>query len=820
MTCPPCTVISWQKSALMPGERAQGRGGRRLAIGAALVALLLALYVVTFNGYAISGDERFLFDATESLARRGHLRLNFQAHLFPATSLQNVVPPEADTEPLQPLLAVPLFVLAQALPGVGLAHTVWLFNVLVTALTTGVLYWFATGLGYRARVGAVVAILFGIATMAWPYSRTFFREPLFTLLALLSVQLIRVVSRRLSQGRSPLWPALGFILVFAGAIFSKEAALLLVPGLVAAAIPARIGQVRLSRRGRLTIGAIVLMVVIILVVAVNADTLLGVSAGRYAFVHRLQQVRRHLSDAATGLAGYLFSPARSIWLYSPVLLLGIWGAARLIRQRRWREFGLPLSVLVMFVVGYALIRGPQWYGGTGWGARYLLPVIPFLALWLLPVVERLLSPGAAGWQRVGALTVVVLSVGVQMLGVLVPVNAYYEHLAGQTPPVVPWEEGAWSLRWSPLAVHLELLGTIKPDIAWLYAAGSSWLLPLLAGVLAALAVSWLWWWVLRRERRPRMVITTLASLFAAAALVLGLGMYAIRLDPRYWGDFDRTRDLLAAMDDRLDADDVVVLSDFTYTDFFMNYYKRRAPVVYTLPQSPGEQPSPEQPAAVTSPDPDRLIHPSNPLFLSYLARHHDRLWLVLNSSPFVEWAVRPVEWWLSRHYFPLEELAASDTARAVSFLMTSAPPATAPAWPDLRSDATFAGELTLLGFDLPSGASVRPGEGLPVSLVWRAERPMTRDYTVGVLLVGEDGVLAAQHDSGPVNGFSPTSGWQPGDMIRDNHGLMIPGQLAPGRYELWVVVYWWQEPGVRLPVSGPVGVAAGDHALLTTITVE
>ena len=113
---------------------------RRMALGISLVVLLIAVYFVTYSGYAISRDEWFLFDATESLARRGNLAQNYQFDAYPPLALADAQPPAVDAEPLQPALAAPLFLVAQALPGIGLAHTVWLFNVLVTALTAGILY--------------------------------------------------------------------------------------------------------------------------------------------------------------------------------------------------------------------------------------------------------------------------------------------------------------------------------------------------------------------------------------------------------------------------------------------------------------------------------------------------------------------------------------------------------------------------------------------------------------------------------------------------------------------------------------------------------
>ena len=86
---------------------------RRAGIGLALVAFLVGVYFLTFNGFAISSDEWFLFDATESLARRGNLRMNYLYDVQSPQLLAEIAPPVADTEPLQPLLSVvPLQLLA------------------------------------------------------------------------------------------------------------------------------------------------------------------------------------------------------------------------------------------------------------------------------------------------------------------------------------------------------------------------------------------------------------------------------------------------------------------------------------------------------------------------------------------------------------------------------------------------------------------------------------------------------------------------------------------------------------------------------------
>jgi hypothetical protein len=251
----------------------------------------------------------------------------------------------------------------------------------------------------------------------------------------------------------------------------------------------------------------------------------------------------------------------------------------------------------------------------------------------------------------------------------------------------------------------------------------------------------------------------------------------------------------------------------------MNYYKSDVPI-YTLSSSPGERSSPDQPAKAESPYPDELVHRSNMLIVADLATRHDRLWLVINSSPFIPWSVRPMEHYLARHYFPIRDIQSTDVARAVLFDLTSAPPATDTTWPRQAVNATFGDSLRLVGFDIPGGTVRNPGDSLPVSLLWEATVPVPQDYNAALFLIAGDGSLVAQRDSFPVNHFAFTQSWRVGSFHRDNHGIALPDGLPPGTYELWAVVYWWEEPVNRLPVTAADGIPLGDHVVLTTIVIE
>jgi hypothetical protein len=75
----------------------------------------------------------------------------------------------------------------------------------------------------------------------------------------------------------------------------------------------------------------------------------------------------------------LFSPYRGLFISSPVLLLGIYGLLQWLRTDRFRaEAWLIVSLLGFFLLFISSFNG--WHGGWAVGPRYLVPVLPFLAL--------------------------------------------------------------------------------------------------------------------------------------------------------------------------------------------------------------------------------------------------------------------------------------------------------------------------------------------------------------------------------------------------------------------------------------------------------
>lgn len=107
------------------------------------------------------------------------------------------------------------------------------------------------------------------------------------------------------------------------------------------------------------------------------------------------------------------------------------------------------------------------------------------------------------------------------------------------------------------------------------------------------------------------------------------------------------------------------------------------------------------------------------------------------------------------------------------------------------------------------GFEVRPtGEGAVVRLRWRATLPLDTDYTIFVHYL-RDGDLLGQADAGGANGLYPTSRWQPGDIINDDHLIELEGEPIPGR-DVLRFGFWQPDSGDVLHVLDETGNPAAD----------
>ncbi len=115
-------------------------------------------------------------------------------------------------------------------------------------------------------------------------------------------------------------------------------------------------------------------------------------------------------------------------------------------------------------------------------------------------------------------------------------------------------------------------------------------------------------------------------------------------------------------------------------------------------------------------------------------------------------------------------------------------------------------EVMLIGYRL--SGEIRSGEPLTVTLYWQATGTPAGDYVVFIHLLGKEAtgqpLILAQDDRPPRYGRYPTSAWQTGEVIPDEHVLTVP-QLSDVRDTQLMAGMYHSATLERLPVSGPEG---------------
>jgi hypothetical protein len=88
------------------------------------------------------------------------------------------------------------------------------------------------------------------------------------------------------------------------------------------------------------------------------------------------------------LAGNLVSPARGLFVYTPVFLLCFAGVALKLRRRTFDS--LDAALVALCVLHWIVISSfPHWWGGHSYGPRFFADLLPVFVYFLIPVVQAI-----------------------------------------------------------------------------------------------------------------------------------------------------------------------------------------------------------------------------------------------------------------------------------------------------------------------------------------------------------------------------------------------------------------------------------------------
>jgi hypothetical protein len=431
----------------------------------------LAFYVLTASGRITPGDEETMFQVTEGLTTRGKLDVNRDTvavdplagrhDLLPhqPTQLSNTIETTSGVPGVggqlyskygmgQSLIALPFWLMGCLLncvvPGLGMAYAGRLTASFLNAVATAISGWLVAdaglALGYRLRTALGLSAAYGLTTMAFPFAKTWYSEPSVTALLLLAFT-AQIRARSASGGREA-WLAGAAI---AGAILFRITSMIWLPALALGALSPGTGHT--CRR------AIALLAPAVLAVGLTGAYNALRFGSPLVFGYPEAQWDNPL---VAGLVGLLGSPGKGLFLYNPVLLLGLGGLVLWLSAGSGRR-AEGVTVLVMTALTLAYIAPYRfWTGGWNWGPRFLLPLVPLLLLPAGALLEAATTPLVrASWLGLCSLGFVV-----NLPAVLVDHSRYLISASEQDPDGF-YDRSIWDFHHSPVVWQWPMVGDVS-----------------------------------------------------------------------------------------------------------------------------------------------------------------------------------------------------------------------------------------------------------------------------------------------------------------------------------------------------------------------
>lgn len=784
---------------------------------ASLILILLGLYVFAYVPVPDSLDGEALLAVASSIVRRGSADMNVIAYtdwIMPPNAGMGQIGLDGEVyskKGIAPSLTLVPFVLAaDLLPPLTARAASMLLNPLITALTSAILYSLLRWIGFSTWVSWLTSFLYGTATMAVIYTGTLFGEPLAAF-AIASAVLAFARWRDTNHTRDLLLLGASFALLIG--INLVYIALVPLGGifiLLSSPSPVQplslrlraIGSLRyvfrsdlplaawgLQLTSRLSTFALPIALALIATALFNNARFGSPFNGGYRFA----EGEGFIYPIPLGLFGLFISVYRGVFWYNPILLAAIPGAIMLLRRRlpvgttpalSAQSSVLSTSFSLSLAAGIALAFAGwwSWHGGIVWGPRFLIPALPVFALCLAPVVESVLA-SRRRLVRAAFIALVVVSLAVQVLGVLIPYLPHYAYLkdnffnpdpnalVGSLDDRVLTDPSL-----SPIVGHAQLLfsgfplqpGWILrgPDPFYVLAAA----LLIIPGGLLLFSPS-----PVQKFFAPSRLLFNRFFPMVSVSLCLLFSLFLVA----WRGSATQPeRDSLASLASAIgDADSVVLATSF-YGPALIDLETYAHIVTINAPISEEDE-------------------------------RGQRLW----SKAFLNWKtvayltwmppVDPLDWMARRAYgatFMSETWV--DNHRLIKFAPTSAGQYEYP------GNWRF-GDIQLMTM----GIKRRPSDVI-ATFMWGVASQLPADYTFFAHLLDAEGKIISQHDLAPVGGYAPTSTW----IIYRAPRISLAFPLDNSEQAAAIRIGWIDPTtGERLPVTDLDGIPLPDDFVVIPI---
>lgn len=372
------------------------------------------------------------------------------------------------------LMSVPFYITAKliGIPPEGLVSKI---NQLVSAATVVLVFLFSLTLGFSRRASLSTSFFYGLGTMAWPLAKQPFDHNFETFFVLLSVYYMyrHVINKKDSY--------LFLSSIFLGIAFiTRLTSILVLLPLYILIIFYYLKKYNFKDTLRLVARNIALFSItflpfVCLILWYNYYRFGSVFETGYSLIAARTGLDFFTGTSLlTGLNGFLASPGKGFFYYSPVAVFFFFSIKPFMRRHPG-----PAACFICIIISYLvfLSKNIYWHGDWAWGPRYLFVITPFLMIPIAELFDSIIWPKKALLRKV-VYSIFTVSLLIQLAAVSVAFQKYffdlrYEkkvqftvvHGDGVQPIVEPPPETYFDWHKSPILAHFrfvhEIAGKIK-----------------------------------------------------------------------------------------------------------------------------------------------------------------------------------------------------------------------------------------------------------------------------------------------------------------------------------------------------------------------
>jgi hypothetical protein len=358
-------------------------------------------------------------------------------------------------------IAVPFYYAAIIFSASPISLVAMSVNPLLISLTCLVIFCFSSEIYASKKIAFLLSLIFAVCSFVWAYNTTFWSQPLQALFLILSAYFIYMslhyhssfichytrLNNNNNNNKGIYFAGLGGL--FLGlSVFAHPTSIIIIPGFIAYSF----FSMRHNRKS-LSSFLIALAVILFFIGLVNYWRFGSFTEFGYG-VHESLSVH----TGWKGLVGLLASPGGGLIFYFPISILLPLASKYMYRKNKGLFLLFAYVIIANWLnIGTLCCWEPYLWNGTGWGPRYLVPVLPFITILLGAL---LLYAKKRLFLKLSIIMLCVAGFYVNLLGTLVWFQYGYAY-GWEKEQLAKYDNHMdiiiWNPYYSPIILHMKAL---------------------------------------------------------------------------------------------------------------------------------------------------------------------------------------------------------------------------------------------------------------------------------------------------------------------------------------------------------------------------